>query len=234
MANIAFVLNAAIASFNSSLKLAKDQVARGHQVCYITLADSEDRVRANGMDVAIVYKAWFPRGTAHNFDEMGSLGGYARIKALRAAAIRHRKFLEAVLNGQETDFQDTIENLKPDLMIHMHASSLMVVAALLAHSFGIKAIYLHDILGIGADPVTPPVWTGIIPTASLWSRVRIAMAWKRAICTKYVRKLYAWYDEDSCQDLLKKVALKCGYPWSCIDTGGLPPYASAPRTCVVS
>lgn len=71
-------------------------------------------------------------------------------------------------------------------------------------------------LSVDFDPVEEYTAMSDVPINALYreldARVRTVMAWKSADAKRYV------------SNMIKKLALKCGYPWSCVDAGWLPAY----------
>lgn len=163
MANIVFILAPLIGSLNSSLKLAKTLRAHGHRVSYMGLADSAEHVLRNGFEFNTIYEKWFPKGLTAKYDSIAAISGSARSNIFRSIIITRRAFLQALLAERDTEFQDSMRAIKPDLVVHIHSDPLMVVLALLALSSGVRVVYLCDVLGRSEHGNIPPIGTDVIP-----------------------------------------------------------------------
>ncbi|WP_350283400.1 nucleotide disphospho-sugar-binding domain-containing protein [Nitrosomonas sp.] len=223
MANIVFVLAPSMGSLNSSLKLAKMLKANGHQVSYVGLADSEEYVLKNGVEFKKIYEKWFPKGFGAK-QALLPVTASSENDVLRAGVSREQAFLEAILN-EDTEFPRVIETLRPDLILHIHADPLMVVLALQSYALGINAAYLRDMLGRSKHSEIPPIWTGIIPSESIYSRLCIQLAWHKNSVLRTYSTLYSRFLASvDFNGMIKKLAKKSGYPWALVDKEGLPPY----------
>lgn len=221
MASIVFVLAPSVASLNSSLKLAKSLRSSGHQINYVGLADSEELVRANKMPFIKIYERWFPKGFGDKEDVITLPIDSPDEKAVQIDVSREQAFFSAILKEEDTEFQDTMDSLKPDLVLYIHADSLMVVLALLGYSLGLNAAYLRDMLGRSEHKGVPPIWTGIIPSTSISSWLSTQIAWRKYDFYRLYERLFSRTDFEG---MVKELAQKCKYSWSSIDKGGLPPY----------
>ncbi|MGQ0592976.1 MAG: nucleotide disphospho-sugar-binding domain-containing protein [Gammaproteobacteria bacterium] len=224
MANIVFVLAPVTGSLNSSLKLAKTLRDSGHGVSYIGLADSEEHVLRNGLEFNRLYETWFPKGLAAEITMNALINGSASAKAFRTDTLRRQAFLEAIVAEKDTEFQETMAAIKPDLIVHIHSDPLMVVLALLTCSFGTSVVYLRDMLGRSEYSAIPPMGTDIIPSGAI-SQLRTYLAWRKSAVLRRYRKAYyrLAYGADF-DGMIRKVASKCGYPWSLVDRSGIPAY----------
>lgn len=225
MAHIVFILAPSVASLNSSLKLAKSLRSAGHHINYVGLADSEELVCANEMPFIKIYEKWFPKGFGDKEDVIDLSIDSSDDKAAQIEVSREQTFLAAVLNEEETEFQQTMSDLKPDLVLYIHADSLMVVLALLGHSLGLNAAYLRDMLGRSEYHDIPPIWTGIIPSASISSMLSTQIAWRKYDFHRWLENLRSQlFSRVNFETMIEALAQKCNYSWLRIDKGGLPPY----------
>jgi UDP:flavonoid glycosyltransferase YjiC (YdhE family) len=221
MASIVFVLAPSVASLNSSLKLAKTLRSSGHRINYVGLADSEELVCANKMPFIKIYERWFPKEFGNKEDVITLPIDSLNKKTVQTGVSREQAFFSAILREEDTEFQDTMDSLRPDLVLYIHADSLMIVLALLGHSLGLNAAYLRDMLGRSEHKGVPPIWTGIIPSASIYSWLSTQIAWRKYDFYRLYERLFF---RNGFEGMVKELAKKCQYSWSRVDKGGLPPY----------
>lgn len=224
MANIVFILGPSMGSLNSSLKLARTLRGHGHGVSYMGLADSAEHVLRNGFEFNTIYESWFPKGLTAKYALIATARGFARRKLLRSDIMARQAFLEAILTGRDTEFQDIIRTIKPDLIVHIHSDRLMVVLALLGLSSRVLVIYLRDMLGWSEQGSIPPIGTDVIPLGPV-SRLRSFLAWRKNAVLRRYRNMYSRlvYRVDF-DGMIRAIATKCGYPWPLVDRNAIPPY----------
>ena len=62
MANIVFMPFHWAADMNATFALARKLQNRGHSVCYATIPDTEERIRAQGFEWVPIFAEVFPKG----------------------------------------------------------------------------------------------------------------------------------------------------------------------------
>jgi len=135
--------------------------------------------------------------------------------------IKHSKLcIDALVSGQDKEYFDAVDKLKPDLMIIVATNYDSFIWALLAYKAGIKTIYLHDTLCRSETLSSPPIGSYLIPGDALTTHIKIALAWKWFLLTKLFREslfslmgigLNYFYS-------IKKLADHYNYPLHLIDT----------------
>jgi MGT family glycosyltransferase len=220
MARIVFVVWPLVSSINSSLKLAKDLRSNGHQVHYLGLADCEEHVGDQGFDFICVFESWFPKGFAERREQrLQSVKGWRRFQEIRRITREDQAFLDALVDGEERQLGDVVAQLQPDLMILMLSDDAMVIPALLAHSAGIKAVYLCDTLGRSENTAVPPVTTGVIPSQDWFGKIKTRLAWKKLLWVRHCQALVAaWLGlAVSWQKAIRLLARRHHCPWDLIE-----------------
>jgi zeaxanthin glucosyltransferase len=147
MATIAFCIFNYQGELNSTLKLAKKLKLLGHQIWYLGLPDSEDKVYINGFTFLPILKKWFPKGFAKEVEFNSSDSN--KIKLL-FKQVKHQKSLDSLINslvkGENREIHTTLKTINPDLLIistdHEFYSTFL---ALIAYECKIKTIYLTGV-----------------------------------------------------------------------------------------
>ncbi|MGH8547625.1 MAG: glycosyltransferase [Methylococcales bacterium] len=220
MAGIVFVVWPLISSINSSLKLARDLRSGGHRVHYLGLVDCEEPVREHGFDFIPVFETWFPKDfTERREQRLQSLNGWQRFLEIRRFTRQDQAFLDALVEGKERQLDDIVAQLWPNLMILVLSDDAMIIPALLAHSAGIKAVYLCDTLGRGENSAVPPVTTGIIPTRDWFGKIKIRLAWKKLFLVRNCQALVAaWLGlAVSWHRAMRLLARRYHCPWELVE-----------------
>lgn len=188
------------------------------------LSDSAEHVLRNGFEFNTIYEKWFPKGLTAKYDSIAAISGSARSNIFRSIIIARRAFLQALLAERDTEFQDSMRAIKPDLVVHIHSDPLMVVLALLALSSGVRVVYLCDVLGRSEHGNIPPIGTDVIPAGAI-SRLRTFLAWRKSAVLRRYWNLYSRlvYRVDF-DEMIRAIAAKCGYPWPLVDRNAIPSY----------
>lgn len=221
MARIGFFVLPNTGCLNASLKLANDLKTRGHHVCYLGLEDSEQYVRSNGFEFVPVFRQHFPKGYYAEHLKFEALPfGLDLFRALRSFKARFKVLFDDLISQGGQEFLTILKELKPDMIIFASGDPYVEWPALLAYSMRIKGIYLHDALWPYEDAGIPPIWTSLIPTNSLGSRLQIYLAWKKAkLMGAIFSKVYQLLRLDfGFEEFARRLASKCGYHCELNDT----------------
>jgi zeaxanthin glucosyltransferase len=203
MATIVFMPFHWAADMNASFALARKLQNRGHRIFYLTIPDTEDRIRAQGFEWLPVFNQVFPKGELEKqsaAETQGKAYGAAEFKA------RLRGMCELLRNNEISRATSAIH---PDLFL---VSSGMPWVGIGACKIGIPVIQFSSNLISVEDWSVPPFRTNLVPDGSLFSSVRNMLAWKRLFLRRRFRNR-AW----DISDELKALAHDCGFPRDKID-----------------
>jgi zeaxanthin glucosyltransferase len=181
MARIAFFILHGVGSLNAGLQLANDLQARGHQITYIGLADSQDAIRANGFAFVTLFERYFPKGSIPELGRQSTM-----LHGLHYLRSQYRKyrlfagFIDHLISGGDEEFFTAIDELQPDIVIYCGAR-FVEWAALMAVARGVKGVYFCSSLSLRGGTGLPPITSPIIPRydGSAWQAARIWLAWKK-------------------------------------------------------
>jgi UDP:flavonoid glycosyltransferase YjiC (YdhE family) len=175
MARIAFFPFAEIGHTNATFGLARRLRARGHDVIYLSLADVQDHVRAQGWEFIPFFEDVFPKGYLDAKYAMLRTRK-APLKELYTAASelnrRARAQFTEVISGD--GFAARLADLRPDAML---IDAVYPLPALTARRLGIPAAIFSTTLPLGRDSAVPPLSTRIIPDAGRWSALKTRAIW---------------------------------------------------------
>lgn len=175
MARIAFFPFAEIGHTNATFGLARRLRARGHDVVYLSLADVQDHVRAQGWEFVPFFEDVFPRGY---LDAQYALLRTRKAPITRLYAVatelqaRARAQFTAVIEGEE--FAARLRALRPDAML---IDAVYPLPALTARRLGIPAAIFSTTLPLGRDDAVPPLSTSFVPGTGRWSALRTRALW---------------------------------------------------------
>lgn len=203
MASIVFMPFHWAADMNASFALARKLQNRGHHISYLTIPDTEDRIRAQGFDWLPVFSQVFPKGELERqsaSETQGKAYGAAEFKA------RLHRMCELLRNDEISRATSAIH---PDLFL---VSSGMPWVGIAAGKTGLPVIQFSSTVISVEDWSVPPFRTNLVPNDSLLSFVRIALAWKKLFLRRRFRNR-AW----DISSELKALARDCGFPRDKID-----------------
>lgn len=203
MATIVFMPFHWAADMNASFALARKLKNRGHRIFYLTIPDTEDRIRAQGFDWLPVFSQVFPKGELEKqstSEVRGKAYGAEEFKA------RLRGMCELLRNNEISRATSAI---RPDLFL---VSSGMPWVGIGACKTGVPVIQFSSNLISVEDRSVPPFRTNLVPDDSLLSSMRIVLAWKKLFLRRRFRNR-AW----DISGELKALARDCGFPRDKID-----------------
>lgn len=179
MAVIGFFVLPNTGSMNACLKLAMDLRERGHEVCYLGLADSEDFAKANGFAFTAVFENYFPKAFYAEHSAKQALPSGWRSLRDNLDRLRYFKaFFEDLMAGGDEAFLACLRALRPDLLVFASGDPYIDYPALMAYSLGIKGVYFHSALWSFEESGNPPLLTGLFPATDLWQWLRVKAAWQ--------------------------------------------------------
>jgi MGT family glycosyltransferase len=191
------------ADMNASFALARKLQGRGHRIFYLTIPDTEDRIRAQGFEWIPVFTQVFPKGELEKqsaSEIQGKAYGAAEFKA------RLRGMCELL---RKDEISRATRAINPDLLL---VSSGMPWVGIGASKNGIPVIQFSSNLISVEDWSVPPFRTNLVPDDSLLSSMRITLAWKKLFLRRRFRNR-AW----DISGELKALAHDCGFPRDKID-----------------
>jgi zeaxanthin glucosyltransferase len=191
------------ADMNASFALARKLQARGHRIFYLTIPDTEDRVRAQGFEWLPVFNQVFPKGELERqsaSEAQGKAYGAAEFKA------RLRGMCELLRNDE---IGRAARAIRSDLFL---VSNGMPWVGIAACKTGIPVIQFSSTVISVEDWSVPPFRTNLVPDDSLLSLMRIALAWRKLFLRRRFRNR-AW----DISSELKALARDCGFPRDKID-----------------
>ena len=191
------------ADMNASFALARKLKTRGHRIFYLTIPDTEDRIRAQGFDWLPVFNQVFPKGELEKqsaSETQGKAYGAAEFKA------RLHGMCELLRNDE---ISRATRSVSPDLFL---VSSGMPWVGIAAGKTGVPVIQFSSTVISIEDWSVPPFRTDLVPDNSLLSSMRIALAWKKL----FLRRRFLKREWDISGEL-KALARDCGFPRDKID-----------------
>lgn len=191
------------ADMNATFALARKLQNRGHRIFYLTIPDTEDRIRAQGFDWLPIFNQVFPKGELEKqsaSEIQGKAYGPAEFKA------RLRGMCELLRNNE---IGRAIKVISPDLLL---VSSGMPWVGIAACKTAIPVIQFSSTLISVEDWSIPPFRTNLVPDGSLLSHMHILIAWKKLFLRRRFRNR-AW----DISSELKALARDCGFPRNKID-----------------
>jgi zeaxanthin glucosyltransferase len=203
MSTIVFMPFHWAAEMNATFGLARKLQRRGHRIYYLTIPDTEDRIRAQGFDWLPIFGSVFPKGELDKqaaAEAQGKAYGAVEFKA------RLRGMCDLLRNNE---IGRSISDIRPDLLL---VSSGLPWVGIAAYASGIPMIQFSSTLLSVKDSSVPPFRTGLIPGKSLFSRLRIMLAWRTLFRRRRLRN-QAW--DISAE--LNELARHCGFPLEKID-----------------
>ncbi|HEX9254552.1 MAG TPA: glycosyltransferase [Candidatus Angelobacter sp.] len=203
MATIVFMPFHWAADMNASFALARKLHTRGHRIFYLTIPDTEDRIRTQGFDWLPVFNRVFPKGELAKqsaSEVQGKAYGAAEFKA------RLRGMCELLRNDE---ISCATSGIHPDLFL---VSSGMPWVGIAAGKTGVPVIQFSSNLISVEDWSVPPFRTNLLPDDSLPSAMRILFAWKKLFLRRRFRNR-AW----DISSELKALAHDCDFPLGKID-----------------
>lgn len=203
MATIVFMPFHWAADMNASFALARKLQNRGHRIVYLTIPDTEDRIRAQGFEWLPVFNQVFPKGELEKQSASETQG-----KAYGAAEFKTRlRGMCELLSKNE--ISRATSSIKPDLFVISNGMPWVGIAAC---KTGVPVIQFSSTLISVEDWSVPPFGTNLVPDGSLLSHMRILLAWKKLFLRRRFRKR-----EWNISGELKTLARDCGFPRDKID-----------------
>lgn len=176
MAKIVFLPLPEAGHIHATFGLARQLVARAHEVSYLVPPDGEAYLRPRNWPFTLILQEILPKGYhAQLHAKLADPGLSLRERReLNADFIRRRDARnEEVLFG--ASFEAQLRASQADLLIVDATFPLPILAA---HKVGLPAVQLCTNLPLSWDPAVPPLTSTLIPTKSLTSRLRIHLAWQ--------------------------------------------------------
>lgn len=186
MANIIFCVHPIAGSVNASLKIAKDLQAEGHNITYIGVRDCEKFVSPNNFSFVALFEQWFPKGYFEIDEKLNGLSFLQKMQLARQFTQQMKDFINALMAGQDAEFFNTVKQLNPTLIITVATHYDSFIWSLLAYKAGINNIYLHDTLCNTQVSGLPPITSDIIPNNSIFSKIKIALAWQQFLIGRFL------------------------------------------------
>lgn len=203
MATIVFMPFHWAADMNATFALARKLQKRGHRIHYLTIPDTEDRIRSQGFEWSPVFSQIFPKGELEKqsvAEAQGKAYGAAEFKA------RLRGMCELL---KKHEIMRATDHINPDILM---VSSGMPWVGIAAATTGIPVIQFSSTVISVEDSFVPPFRSYTIPNGSLLSRLRVMLAWKKI----FFRRRFRNREWDISLEL-KELALSCGFPPGKID-----------------
>ncbi len=239
MAKIVFFMYAQESHFLPTFRLARSLQEQGHHIFYLGLLDFEAFVQAQGFQFVPILTQSFPKGSrerqaAASLNQeayLRNLGGI-RSRLARIGFIRKQFALDKIIVGQrfqqelchvllaQDDIQSLVRELKPDLFI---VDTFLPAAILMSHQLETHSISLNVTANLHSakDRFIPPPTSTLIPGRTLFSRLRIRLAWWSSLWGRYVMFWLIKYDFD---EKVRRLAILCNYPLKDVETTVFYPY----------
>lgn len=191
------------ADMNAAFALARKLQSRGHRIFFLTIPDTEDRIRAQGFDWLPAFNQIFPKGELEKqsaSEVQGKAYGPAEFRT------RLRGMCELLRNNE---IGRATKAISPDLLL---VSSGMPWVGIAAHKTAIPVIQFSSTLISVEDWSVPPFRTNLVPDGSLLFHLRTLLAWKELFLRRKFRNR-AW----DISSEIKTLARDCGFPRNKID-----------------
>lgn len=202
MSTIVFMPFHWAADMNATFALARKLQSRGHRVYYLTIPDTEGRIRAQGFEWIPAFSRVFPKG---ELAKQAAAEAEGKAYGVDQFKTRLRGMCE-LLRDQE--ITRATAGIRPDLLL---VSSGMPWVGIAASNTGIPVIQFSSTLISVEDWSVPPFQTDLVPDDSLFSRLRIMLAWKKLFLRRRLRNRWSISAE------LKELARDVGFPAGKID-----------------
>jgi zeaxanthin glucosyltransferase len=144
MATLVFCIFNFQGELNGSLNLAKKLKMLGHQVYYLGLADSREKVQSHGFEFLTILENWFPVGFLRQLD----FNNVSKLSLLlkRITFIKTLKhFINSLIQGGNREIHLTFNEINPDLLIlSTTEGAYATFLGMIAYECKIQSIYLTD------------------------------------------------------------------------------------------
>ncbi len=222
MAHVTFATFFDVGHLNPTYRLAKMLTARGHRVTYLSIRDTADTIRAEGLDCRAIFEDLYPKGAwPARIERRAKATGLARVNEWRKGTATMRVLLGRLLQGE---LDGLLKELSPDLFIF---DNLMPHAAIWARGLGFKPVQLNTNVPWRQQPGTPPPYSSVIPRKDLLSALRIQRDELKAHA--FLRSLIAVGATVDVFKTARQFARKYGYPVDRIETGAAYPVIDCPE-----
>ncbi|MEH2375583.1 nucleotide disphospho-sugar-binding domain-containing protein [Nostoc sp.] len=146
MATIAFCIFNYQGELNSTLKIAKTLKSLGHQVFYLGLPDSQEKVCSHGFTFMPILEKWFPKGFIKQLELNDSNSN--RLKLL-LKQLRYRKSLKSLIysliQGENREIHTLLKATNPDLLvISTYEELYSTFIGMIAYECQVMSIYFTD------------------------------------------------------------------------------------------
>jgi zeaxanthin glucosyltransferase len=211
MANIVIAPLYWHANINVTFALARNLRRNGHRVQYACVPETEERIRSQGFDFVPIFADVFPRGTL-----AAQFANEARGEYLGAAGVNAR--VQAMCHDSRTGaIAKATRGFQPDLFL---VSNHLPWAAIGAWKTGMPVVMFSSVFVSVRDALVPPVSSNMIPSADLFSRMKVGWEWRKM---KLKRKVVARISGLAMTSrYLRDLAVATGYPAEDIDFDVLP------------
>src|SRR6266849_581049 len=171
MARIVFVVSDHVGHLHATLRMRAALNRRGHSVVYLgsgAVREVIDRERLSFESMPSLEELSWPDSVSRQIGR-AIRTPHATILARRQMAAKWRELAERL----QTDIAQIVRSLAPDLVL-FDPFLFPYAPAFLAH--GIPAALLSANVLLDPDPLVPPYTTAVVPSPSVWGRVRVAAA----------------------------------------------------------
>ncbi len=191
MANILYVSCGMSSALHAALELSRRLTAAGHGVCFLSHADIEQAVRAQGFDFV---RLCGDRELEGRLEPLRSIVGDGLTRAPRRALewlAQRRRLRELAVESDE--IERAVAELDPDLLILDIEMHYAIVATA---NLGIPTALAIVWFNIFRDPAGPPLHSSRGPARSWGARLRNRLAWGGSyaamLASEQKRRFSAW------------------------------------------
>ena len=205
MKTILFDILQATGHLNASFDIACRLQSAGNRVVYCGGKESELIVKSRGFEYFIIeIQSLLPDDV-----ELKTKGFVFFLECFFSlfTKARQQRFLEAISN-----YEAAIQEISPDYIILDIQCSMKTI---IYHHLNILFIYIETMPLSLYDPWIPPFTSGLIPTKTKFSRVRIFLAWQLTVAKKHLHHFtsaFFLFGQDSFS-LFRKLATKYHFPF---------------------
>jgi len=137
MSTVIFFMLPEAGHLNPSFKLAKTLQRRGHRVCYFSVQDWEDYIRAQGFTCFPLFQGALPKGSLTSPEIFKKDEEWLKDQDAFEHLIADQG---KIINNSRREIIELAESIQPDLFI---IDVFLPVAALLAYRLGVQSIFLN-------------------------------------------------------------------------------------------
>ncbi len=181
MAHLVFMISGLTSRITASFELARRVQSRGHRITYVTYSFLQNKIEENGFQcIGIQWGHSVTNESELNF--LKNLRFWQKVFQFPSLVQMRRKIIQRFISN--TELEDTLKKLKPDLLLIDIEMQPYVIASL---HLRIPMVLFFELFSVWKAPGIPPLDSSLIPnqtgqhmvlTECLWLRWRIQRSWE--------------------------------------------------------